>query len=227
MFLDILIKNLHRSIHRYPEVIRYLHSRYVTDEDIKKYEIGYNKIVSIPEDPGTDRQRMMEECYKGRKLEGKIIFPIKDNMGNIVGLTSRSIENKEFKIFVTEIARYTGFFFGLPEALPFAYKENRIYVVEGQFDFFALVKVFPNTVATLTSYLSEAQYNFLRFFCDTIVTVFDHDEAGIRGRENAENFKGVIQMDLGVHKDPARCLEKRSFQDFKKYVLRKSPANIS
>lgn len=227
MFLDTLVNNLHKSIYRFPEVIKYLHSRHVTDEEIDRYKIGYNKIVGIPEDPGEDRKRMMEECYRGRKLEQKIIFPIRDAMGNTVGLLGRSVITKDFKKYVTEAAKFMGFFFGLSEALPHVFKENKIYLVEGPFDFLALSKVFPNTVATLTSWLSEIQYEFLRCFCDTIVTVFDSDEAGIQGSEKASEYEGVIRMDLGSYKDPAVCLEKCSLPGFKKFVLRHAPLDFS
>lgn len=225
MFLDTLIKNLNRSIHRFPEVRRYLHSRYVTDEDIVKYEIGYNKIVTIPEDPGMDRQKMMDECYKGRKLEGKIIFPIKDNNGKVEGLIGRSAITKEFKIYVTESYKFNGFFFGLPQALPYAYKENKVYVVEGQFDYFALVRVFPNTVALLTSRLSEAQYEYLTLYCDNIVTVFDSDKGGVEGAEKSREFEGVTSIDLKNYKDPAACLEILKPNRFSKFILKQSSNN--
>ena len=49
MFLDILVENLHKSIYRNKEALDYLHSRYVTDEDIEAYKLGYSKVVSIPD----------------------------------------------------------------------------------------------------------------------------------------------------------------------------------
>lgn len=226
MFLDVLIKNFHASISRYPEVLRYLYSRHVTNEEIKKYEIGYKKIVGIPEDPGEDRKRMMSECYNGRKLERKIIFPIKNLCNITVGLIGRTVESKEFKIFVNGEAKYTGFFFGLQQALPHIYKENRVYIVEGPFDYFALVKVFPNTVAVLTSRLSEVKYGLLRKYCDTIVTVFDSDKAGKEGMENALEYEGVVQMGTGAYKDPALCLKSLSLSKFKKFMQDKAPLNM-
>jgi DNA primase len=227
MFLETLINNLHKSIYRFPEVIQYLYSRHVTDEEIHEYNIGYNKIVIIPEDSCEDRKRMVEECYGGRKLERKIIFPLRDSMDNTVGLIGRSIDTKEFEIFVTDLAKFTGFFFGLDQAFPYIDRDNRVFLVEGPFDLFALLKVFPNTIATLTSWLSEAQYKYLRFFCDNIITVFDQDPAGRHGQEKACDYEGVVPMNLGVYKDPARCLEKQSLPDFKRYVLRQAPVSIS
>jgi DNA primase len=228
MFLDTLVKNFNRSIHRYPEVLKYLKSREVTDEEISKFCIGYNKIILVPDDPDNlDRDAFMNECFGGRKLENKLIFPFKNSIGNVVGLIGRAIDTKEFKIFTTKQAEFEGFFFGLYEALPSIYKENRAYIVEGPFDYLALSKVLPNTVSTLTSKINDAQYDFLRMYCDEIVTVFDSDAAGDKGREKAEARAGVLSknrvqsINLG-YKDPAKILEEMKFKKFKEYILKKT-----
>jgi DNA primase len=226
MFLEVLVKNLNKSITRYPAVLSYLKSREVTDDEIVKYSLGFNKIVSVPEEPDNqDRVTFMDECFNGRKLENKLVFPFKNALGQVTGLIGRAIETKEFKIFVIEQAKFEGFFFGLYDALPFIYKENRAYIVEGPFDYLALSKVLPNTVATLTSKISDAQYDFLRMYCDEIVTVFDSDAAGDKGREKAEARAGiknrVQSINLG-YKDPAKILEEMKFKKFKEYILKKT-----
>jgi len=224
MFLDILIENVHNALFRYPEVLRYLQSRYVSEDDIRTYKLGYSKIIGVPDEDSSDRKKFMDECRKGRKLEGKIIFPFKDELGRMVGLIGRAIETKEFKIYVIEKAKHDGFFFGLYEALPHIYRENRVFVVEGPFDYFALMKVFPNTVATMTSGISEAQYEYLNLFCDYIITVFDSDKAGRHGTDRiAEEHKKVYSMDLGSYKDPAKCLEMLKLPAFKKFIIKGIP----
>lgn len=224
MFLDVLVENAHNSIFRYPEVVRYLKSRYINEDDIRKYKIGYSKIIGVPEEGSPDRKRFMDECGRGRKLEQKIIFPFRNELGRAVGLLGRAVETKEFKIFATDKAKHDGFFYGLYEALPFIYKENRVFVVEGPFDFHALFQVFPNTVATLTSGISEAQYEYLNFFCDYIVTVFDSDFAGQRGTDKiSEEHKNVYSMDLGSYKDPAKCLEMLKPSAFKDFIMKRKP----
>jgi len=222
MFLDALTTILHASISRYPEALAYLKSREVTAEDVRKYRIGYSKVVRVPEDNSTDRARFQDETWQGRKLEGKIIFPFQDALDRTVGLAGRSIESKEFKNFVTEEGKFIGFFFGLAQALPYIYETRKVYLVEGFFDLLAFAKVFPNTVATVTSGLNEAQHDQLSFYCDTIVACFDSDQAGRDGTEKAMKWNNVRSMCLGPaltgYKDPAECLEKLKLPAFTKFV---------
>jgi DNA primase len=219
MFLDTLTQRLNQSIHRYPEVLSYLNSRSVTDDDIRDYGIGYSKLISVPKEVNTDYKRFMDECWRGRKLENKIVFPIKDKLNRVVGLIGRSIDTKEFKIFVTEEAKITGFFYGLPQALPHIYREGIVYFVEGPFDMHAVRKVFLNTVCTLTSGMSENQYNLIKRYCDKIIVIFDSDKSGDRGAKEAMEYGGVDKMSLG-YKDPAKALEVLGENRFKELVLR-------
>jgi DNA primase len=221
MFLDNIIETSHKNIFNHSEALQYLKSREVTMEDVKNFKIGFSKFINVSEDNHPDRKRFMDETWKGRKLENKLIFPYNDAFGRVMGLAGRSIESKEFKNFVTDEGKYLGYFFGMTQALPHIYATNKVYVVEGYFDLLALTKVFPNTIATITSGMNEAQYNYLCFFCDNIVTCFDNDEAGELGREKWAGSKNVQAMHLG-YKDPAQCLETLKLNKFKDYVLKKS-----
>jgi DNA primase len=229
MFLDEIVRTLHHTIYRYPKVLNYLKSREVTDEDIKTYELGYNKIVRVPEDPSPDRIDFMDECRKGRKLEDKLIFPFKDISGSVVGLVGRSIDTKEFKVFVTSEAKFKGFFFGLQQALPHIYRTQRVFIVEGCFDQLAFSKVFPNTVATLTAGLSDAQYDLLMLYTGNgkIFTVFDSDKTGIYGRKKAVKFReNIIGVDFQIgdslgFKDPAKWLEELKLTRFREVVRKR------
>lgn len=224
MFLDILIANMHQAIFRYPDVLRYLQSRNISEDEVRTYSIGYSNLVGVPDENSTDRQRFMDECYRGRKIERKVIFPLKDEIGRVVGLTGRAVDTKEFKNFVIDKAKHDGFFFGLYEALPHIYKENRVFVVEGPVDYLAFKKVYPNAVASMTAGLSEAQHDYLSLFCDTIIICFDSDEPGQRGNERVrETYKNILTMDMGNYKDPAKCLEVMGLPAFKNYVRKRVP----
>lgn len=220
MFLNTLISSLHRSIYRYPEVIKYLYSRKITEENIEKFNLGYSRVINFINDKSLDAKRFEEECKKGRKLENKIIFPLTGQSGNFVGLSGRGIDSKEFKNFVTNEAKYTGFFFGLYQALPYIYKSNLVFIVEGCIDSIALSNVFPNTVATMTAFLNDDQYKLLRLYCDYIIVIFDSDKKGKFGEEKALNRENVFSINLG-YKDPARCLEYLGLNKFKEFMKKK------
>lgn len=224
MFLEDIVATAHGSIHRYPAALDYLKSREVTEQDIERFRLGYGRIISVPEDGHPDRGRFLTETYRGRKLEEKIIFPFTDGTGAIVGLAGRSITTKDFKVFATDFAKFTGFFFGLYEALPFIYKMNRVYVVEGFFDLLAISKVSPNSVATITSGMNMPQYEQLCMYCDKVVTCFDEDEAGQIGRDRADKLgNNISHLRLDAYKDPAQCLETLKLKKFSKYMLDHSP----
>lgn len=220
LFLEKIINSLHQSIYRYPQALNYLYGRGVTDEDIRKFKIGYSKIVPVLDDSSKEYERFLEESSRGKKLENKVVFPICDCMGQVVGVVGRDIEVKVFKVFVLETAKTLGFFFGLNYSLPYIYEKNVVFVVEGVFDFLALKKVIPNCVATLTSHLSDAQYEFLQAYCDIIIIVFDSDEVGFRGKDKLREYKNVYSMSLG-YKDPSKCLNVLGESEFKAHVKNK------
>lgn len=221
MFLDNIAANLNRSIHRHERVISYLASRHVSEPDIDLFKLGYSKFVGVPDDGSDDRNRFMEEAWKGKKFENKIVFPIQDSMGRVVGLVGRAIETKVYKTFVLEEAKHTGsFLFGLYQALPYIYETGTAFVVEGPFDLIAFKVAFPNTVATMTSGLYPNQHDFLKFYCNKIVTVFDDDEPGREGAEKAAHFGKVEDVNIGFS-DPSNCFDKLGKDKFINYVRKR------
>ena len=232
-FIENLVRSANNSLPRNREALLYLKGRGVTAEDVRKYRLGYGKILNIQDDGSDDRKRFMETSWNGKKFEGMILFPFTDCLGRVVGMVGRSITDKHFKIFATDEAKNTGFFFGLSQALPEIYRTGRVYVAEAAFDTLALSKVVPNVVGSLTAGLNEEQYRLLRFYCETIVTVFDSDKPGDWATKKAEewvteNNEGLDskerwklqKMDLGYH-DPDNCLKELGLSRFKTYVTKK------
>lgn len=221
MFLDRIAATLNNAIGKYDNVVSYLSSRAFTVEDVKEYRIGYSRFVNVPEDDHEDRARFMDETWKGKKFENKIVFPIQDEMGRVMGLVGRALDSKLFKVFVTAEAKYVGcFFYGLYQALPAIYESGTAFVVEGSFDCQAFRQAFPNTVATMTSGLYPNQHDYLSNYCKRIVTVFDDDGPGREGAEKAAGFKDVRDVNIGFG-DPAKCLETLGRDKFVSYVKRK------
>lgn len=220
MFLGTLVNICHRSIFRYSDVLDYLSSRYITNEDIEKYKLGYSRIISLTGDNSSDWERFVDECKKGVKFENKIIFPLKNEVDKIIGISGRGVKSKEFKNFVLDEGKYTGFFFGFYDALPFIYEKNSVFVVEGAIDCISLSKIIPNTVALLTAGLNDAQYDLLKSYCDYIIVIFDSDKTGKYAEKKALEKEGLFSLSLG-YKDPARCLECLGPVKFKEFIKKK------
>ncbi len=221
-FLDVLADKLHGSIGRYDEVKNYLHSRGVTDEEIENFKIGYAKYVSVPPEESEDHERFLADAWKGKAFENKIIFPLHDILGRTMGIIGRSMDRKEYKKFLTEEGKFQGAFFGLVQALPAVYETGRVFVLEGPFDLLSFSKVYKNSVAALTAGISDAQIEVLEMFATSIVTVFDHDNAGetaARKTKEKWHFK-IDNIDLGW-KDCNKMLMDQGLDWFTKFVKNK------
>ena len=225
MFLDDIVNIASQSIFRYEEALAYLHSRKISDEVIKEYRLGFNKIVSVPQDNHSERSRFLDESFRGRKYENRLLLPITDVFNRVVGLSGRSIGTKDFKTFVLSQYKENGYFFGLPQAISHIYSSGRVFVVEGYFDVFALRILCPNTVSSLTSTLSDVQYEYLSYYCDDIIVMLDADKAGRFGMHKVEEKFKVKTIDIG-YEDPAKCYEKLSLADYKKYMTKKIRDNV-
>ena len=219
-FLSILIDKLHESVFRSEVALNYLHSRKVTDDEIKLYKIGYSRVVGVGDDGSEDFQCFLKETYKGKGFESKITFPLYDVLGNPTGLLGRSIEDKAFKYYLTLEGKFSGAFFGLTQALPHIYETGRAFVVEGPFDLLAFRKVYPNSIATLTAELTPSQYSILNMFSKDIVTVFDSDGPGRKAAERAQKWPNVKTVCLGW-KDPDAGLKVYDFKKYSEHIKRK------
>lgn len=222
MFLDILVQSLHGALSRYDVAKEYLRSRGASEEEIKEFKLGYSRVISIPKEESPDYESFMKETYKGRGYEQKIVFPLQDILGRVIGLFGRAIDTKEFKFYLTQEGKYTGAFVGLYQALPYIYETGKVFVVEGPFDLMAFRKVYKNTVGALTAGLSDAQHGILSFFAEQIVTVFDSDKAGKYATDQAQRkWNNVSSVDLGGWKDPSQCLKDMGLTKFTNFVKNK------
>lgn len=230
MYLNPLIKRANTLLFNYKSVVSYLTGRLLTEEELKRFFIGYVGISSpmiIKDDGSEDYTRLKSDTSNFRHLEKKIIFPLRNCLGNVNGFLLRSMDKSFYKQYLMDEAKKVGAFFGLFNALPHIYKTGKVYVVEGPMDCISLAKVFPNTVSSLTSFLNEAQFQLLKMFAKEIIIVYDADESGHSGASKAVNMYGKDDLvtievrDLEGHKDPNSCLTSMGEPEFVKYAKRR------
>ena len=169
--------------------VRYLKQRGITGEIARRYGLGYappgwNNFPAEfdPEDLRTAGLLITKPSSHYDRFRDRIMFPIRDRRGRIVGFGGRVLDDTQPKYLnspETPVFKKHEQVYGLFEALQTAPKIERLLVVEGYMDVIALAQCgCPNTVAALGTATSADHINLLFRYTDEIVFCFDGDDAG-------------------------------------------------
>ncbi|HLL60924.1 MAG TPA: toprim domain-containing protein, partial [Candidatus Nitrosocosmicus sp.] len=166
---------------------------------------------------------------------GRIIFPLKDQRGNIVGYSGRILlddkTHKEAKYVntpETEIYHKRETLFGIDMTKENIRKENAVVVVEGEFDMLSLFqRGIGNVVAVKGSAVTTEQLTLIKRYTNKLILSLDSDTSGeetvkrtIKEAEALDFEMHVVQTDMG--KDPDEAIKKNDIL-FKKLVQKPTP----
>ena len=164
------------------------------------------------------------------RFRGRVMVPIKDRQGRVIGFGGRSLDGGEPKYLnspETEVFEKGKHLFGLDKAAAAIRKDDRAVVVEGYFDVIALHAAgITNAVASLGTALSSQQITQLCRCCEgrRMVLNFDSDGAGVRAAQRAigevEQLALQGQLELRVlqlpsGKDPDEFLKSQGAGDYR------------
>jgi len=134
------------------------------------------------------------------RFRERLIFPITDVRGRVIGFGGRALGEggpKYLNSPETELFKKGETLFGLSQARAAIKDRGFAIVVEGYFDLLAMhASGFTNTVATLGTALTKGHLRALRGYADSLYTLFDADEAGVKA--------ALRGMDLFMDED-MRC----------------------
>ena len=176
----------------------YLKSRHFTGEVLDKYQIGWaaptwRGLVSHFQQKGNlSREIVMKSGLVIEKedgsntydrFRGRVIFPIKDPHGYVIGFGGRSIVEGENPKYLnspeTPLYQKSQVLFGMDVARQAIRKEDQAILVEGYLDQMRATQYgILNTVATCGTALTSRQAGMLRNYASSVVLVFDSDNAG-------------------------------------------------
>ena len=233
--VDFYQENLQKS---YGEDARkyLLKDRGLSQETIDHFKIGWApdewRILrnQLKENGFSDEEGLavgvLAESDKGGlpydRFRGRVIFPIQDNRGNLVGLGGRILGEGEPKYLnspQTKLFDKGNILYGLNEATKTAKDSEVIVLVEGYFDVVSSWQAgFKNVVATMGTSLTELHARSLGRVVNKLVLALDPDTAGQNAIEragrlvldmstesttrasvrNAENFSSKADLDLYV-----------------------------
>ncbi len=195
----------------------YLKERGLSGIDVKNFNLGFvtedldyyetlkkDFDESIIKETGLFYFDEMRKKYISR-FRNRIIFPINDISGNIVGFGGRIIDESK------NLAKYinspeTPFFkkgsnlYNLDKARKLSNKLDDVYLVEGYMDVIGLSKNgIENTVANLGTALTSKQIQILNQFYNHIIICFDGDQSGYKAAlRAAENIIDELKPDKKI-----------------------------
>lgn len=228
-----VIKQNHPSLKRVQDYIRKRRWEKIVD----KFEFGYclyDKLIANLEKRGyTNKQLEMvglvdKEVNKINSAEAvlnnRLVFPIRDGYGRIVGFASRRLEEKNgatkyLNFRATNLYRKADILYNLKEAKNYP----KVYIVEGYSDVWALsLRGIDNVIALCGLGFSDKQYDLLVYNrIKQLCLSLDNDEAGkeaiIRIVEEKLKNKADIEVtikELDEAKDPDDYLQSHNTKEF-------------
>ncbi len=108
------------------------------------------------------------------------VFPLRNPIGDVTGVVLRSLSTKKYENFIAYPKELCPPAFGLHIGLPAAFVSQRMILVEGIFDYFAVRPFADDVIAQLTSIPSTLLRRMLSRYVTKVVTLADMDRAGRR-----------------------------------------------
>lgn len=174
------------------DAIDYLKSRGVSGKIAQHYRLGYapSHYYNFPTDFSKELLKKAGlliakgDNHSFDRFRDRIIFPIRDTRGRIVGFGGRTVGQKEGNVKYlnspeTPVFKKNKELYGLYELLHTIRNPESILVVEGYLDVIALVQSgIPNAVATLGTAVSTDHIKRLFCYTSALIFCFDGDGAG-------------------------------------------------
>ncbi|MEQ1739677.1 MAG: DNA primase [Methyloglobulus sp.] len=171
------------------KAVNYLKSRGIDDDCAKEFMLGYAPDEWQALANRFDQHQLIQTGMlidkDGRaydRFRGRIMYPIRDKRGRIVGFGGRVLDDSLPKYLnspETSVFHKGKEVYGLYELLRRDGKPKKILIVEGYMDVIALAGYgIHNAVATLGTATSQAHLDLLFRFSSELVFCFDGDNAG-------------------------------------------------
>ena len=224
----------------------YLKSRRLDDEIIKEFQIGlslnepsvlsdalkkkYNDKMLLRSGLVSEGEYNLYDTYRNR-----IMFPLYDLTGNIVGYNGRIYDNndstnKYINSRETDIFKKGELLFNYHRAKENTRNYKFVIIVEGQIDAIRCYQAgYKNVVASLGTAITKQHAMLLRRLSDNIVLCFDGDKAGEKATNSAIEELSKLGIDpkivrLPNNMDPDEYILKNGKSSFDEII--NNPLNI-
>lgn len=218
----------------------YLRNREITDKTIKQFGLGYaldswNALHDHLKSKGHSDEEIEKVGLIGKRSKGdgyydkfrnRIIFPIINTKGNVLGFGGRVLDDSMPKYLnsqETYIFSKGYNLYGLNLLSKFSNKD-KIILVEGYMDVIALFSAGINySVASLGTALTERQSKLIKRYGKEVYIAYDSDEAGIKATEKAAKILRSQDIEpkvivLDKFKDPDDFIKAKGVKEFNEKI---------
>ena len=193
----------------------YLRGRGYDGEVVEQFELGYapdefDALVSHLRSRGFREKDIatagLARPARNRRLvdlmRGRLMFPIRNTAGDMVGFGGRLLAGegpKYLNTSETTLYKKGELLYGLDRSRSAISREGTAVVVEGYTDVIAFhLADMPLAVATCGTALGEGHFDLLRRFASRIVMAFDADAAGAGAAVRGGELRIAVDLDLDL-----------------------------
>jgi DNA primase len=219
---------------------RYLKKRAIPEDVIKKFRLGWapdswGALLDFALSQGVKVETLLEAGLAAEGKDGghydffrnRLIFPIFDHTGRVVGFGGRVLDDslpKYINTKETPLFRKSSILYGFNFARPKVFETRAVVVTEGYTDVMrAHEKGFTQVVATLGTALTEDHARMIRRYADSVTVLFDADAAGKKASQRGVEVLLAESLDVKVARLPAEkdlfdYLSRFSGEEFQKVL---------
>ncbi|MBT4119623.1 MAG: DNA primase [Candidatus Peribacter sp.] len=203
----------------------YVENRKVTKEQVEEFGLGvapdsfsdtyehllktgFSRKEIVDASLGIQKELQNEKIYD--RFRNRLMFPISDANGHIVGFGGRTLGEDDAKYINsgdTPVYNKSNVLYGLHHAREAIRATKRVVLVEGYFDVIACHRVgIKNAIAVSGTALTEQHVKTLKRYADTVVLCLDQDRAGQQAAERSYMLCSEVELPVHTvtleHKDP-------------------------
>ncbi|MDE6753629.1 MAG: DNA primase, partial [Muribaculaceae bacterium] len=159
---------------------------------------------------------------------GRVIFPIQNVSGKVVGFGARSLSSKAnakyFNSPESDIFKKNSELYGLYQAKDRINTMDECILVEGYFDVIGFWQSgVKNVVASCGTALTKNQIAIIKRFTNNVTIIYDSDAAGIKATQAAAKLALLAGMDVNVlllpeGDDPDSFSQNHSTEEIEEYI---------
>lgn len=226
--------------------LQYLFNRRLAPETVKKFGLGYssnswNELTDLLISKGYSEDEIIDAWLGGRSqksgkiydmFHGRVMFPIVDLRGNIIGFGGRVLDDSTPKYLNTG---KTPVFDKGSNLFSMNYAKNsnskRLILCEGYMDVIAVNQAgLENAVATLGTAITPNQARLMSHYAEEVIIAYDSDSAGQTAAKRAISHFSDVGIKTRIlrmedAKDPDEYIKKFGVQRFRRLIEGSDDAN--